>query len=681
MVRSRWIKAFMATLVSTGLAVGQQAAPSASPSSPGKDDPTGRIISVSEAGKPAQKCKVVKWWTDAKGQRNLQVEVVGTGEMMTIVETGVAVAGAPANGPRTITTTIFHWGKGKRPPEGVPVPPDMAPPAPAMPKAVPIVSSPPPPAAMNPTTTKAPAPLPRIETAPTTVTTVVEPPKERPSLLGRVFNREKPTETRVTVVEPMKRPEVTVVTPASPTTKPEIRTVTSTEAPRPTTVPPSKTVAAIEPAKTGDWRESWGKTEGKKDDAGATAKKPPEVRTTAAEKVEKTSSESKKPDPLADPAKYARMPEDLRSPRTEAPKKHELPPLPVEPRKADLPLIAPPAPAPTPAPAVKTTSSATPAPMPTTPTTTASEPTVQQTHGGSTGLGARSVVDSGATSYAPVPFVTMPAGPMPRPTWQPPQPPRFTPQMGNAPACDGGGVAPNAFTPHESIPPAPYTPMASMTSNAFSSGFGIPPNHAALPAPGVFGPPRPPMPVPPPGAMPGPRVPPGGHAMATPPAPFGPSVQVAMGPANPAAPGAAPTGGITTVAYQTASAPMTTRADGPGTHMTQLREALYPSQREQAAEKLASCDWRTNEMVVPALLQGAREDPAATVRIACINSLTKMKADTLPVVMAMQALKNDADARVRHQAEEALKVLAPNLKATPAMTPTTPGALPALGTK
>jgi len=41
MVRSRWIKAVMASVVSTGLAWGQSAGPS---SSPAPDDPTGRII-------------------------------------------------------------------------------------------------------------------------------------------------------------------------------------------------------------------------------------------------------------------------------------------------------------------------------------------------------------------------------------------------------------------------------------------------------------------------------------------------------------------------------------------------------------------------------------------------------------------------------------------------------------
>src|SRR5262249_47893682 len=49
-----------------------------------------------------------------------------------------------------------------------------------------------------------------------------------------------------------------------------------------------------------------------------------------------------------------------------------------------------------------------------------------------------------------------------------------------------------------------------------------------------------------------------------------------------------------------------------------LRESLYPSQRELAADQLARLDWKTQPQIVSALLLGAREDQAATVRAGCV---------------------------------------------------------------
>jgi hypothetical protein len=115
-----------------------------------------------------------------------------------------------------------------------------------------------------------------------------------------------------------------------------------------------------------------------------------------------------------------------------------------------------------------------------------------------------------------------------------------------------------------------------------------------------------------------------------------------------------------------------------------LHDALFPSQRETAAEKLATLDWRTNETVVQALVQRAREDPAATVRAACVHALVKMKVDTVPVVTTLQALKSDGDVRVRDEAEQGLAILAPNLTLSTSPTiPVTgtspaPGAMPAV---
>jgi hypothetical protein len=85
-----------------------------------------------------------------------------------------------------------------------------------------------------------------------------------------------------------------------------------------------------------------------------------------------------------------------------------------------------------------------------------------------------------------------------------------------------------------------------------------------------------------------------------------------------------------------------------------LQESLYPSQREWAAENLASYDWRDHPHVVQVLVAAAGKDPAATVRTECVRSLAKMNVNTMPVITAIQGLKTDADPRVRQAVEDAL---------------------------
>jgi hypothetical protein len=94
--------------------------------------------------------------------------------------------------------------------------------------------------------------------------------------------------------------------------------------------------------------------------------------------------------------------------------------------------------------------------------------------------------------------------------------------------------------------------------------------------------------------------------------------------------------------------------------MGALKDSLYPSQREWAAEGLAALNWRTHSEVVDALVTAAREDPAATVRAGCVHALAKMGANTVPVVSTIQGLKTDRDPRVRHEVDQALTTLTPN---------------------
>jgi hypothetical protein len=202
---------------------------------------------------------------------------------------------------------------------------------------------------------------------------------------------------------------------------------------------------------------------------------------------------------------------------------------------------------------------------------------------------------------------------------------------------DRGG---NAFSP--GAPSGPSQPAPEM-ANAFSSGApmaqgGYPsatPPMAQSGRPMMM--PAAPM-MPGPGYVQAPMMPPPGHA------------QVAMMPANPAL--AVPPG-------PNMVQPVGFAQDGATLPQLQamLRDSLYPSQREWAADRLALHDWRMEPRVLDSLLTAAREDPAPMVRAGCVRSLGKMKANTVPVVAVVQAMRGDSDPRVREEVEQTLAIL------------------------
>jgi vesicle coat complex subunit len=77
-----------------------------------------------------------------------------------------------------------------------------------------------------------------------------------------------------------------------------------------------------------------------------------------------------------------------------------------------------------------------------------------------------------------------------------------------------------------------------------------------------------------------------------------------------------------------------------------------PSEREMAAESLGNA--QANPALVAELLRSAREDPAPTVRCACVRCLAKMSVNNGAAMATLQALKGDTDPQVRTAAQEAL---------------------------
>lgn len=83
-----------------------------------------------------------------------------------------------------------------------------------------------------------------------------------------------------------------------------------------------------------------------------------------------------------------------------------------------------------------------------------------------------------------------------------------------------------------------------------------------------------------------------------------------------------------------------------------LKDALYPSQREEAAEHLGTVtDMKKRAEVVAYLVDAAQTDPAGIVRAACVRSLSRLQADSPEVVTVLQTLRNDRDPMVRKEVE------------------------------
>lgn len=88
--------------------------------------------------------------------------------------------------------------------------------------------------------------------------------------------------------------------------------------------------------------------------------------------------------------------------------------------------------------------------------------------------------------------------------------------------------------------------------------------------------------------------------------------------------------------------------------LTVIRTSNFPSQREWAVETMASINGRDRPEVVAALLTAASQDPAGSVRAACVRSLAQLHLRTQQVVTAFQMLQGDIDPQVRHEATVAM---------------------------
>jgi hypothetical protein len=450
----------------------------------------------------------------------------------------------------------------------------------------------------------------------------------RQSLLSRIFRRNPPC--TVIVCDPAP------CTPAAPAA-----------APVPPPAPAPKVATA--PARPSDWRESWGKVEPWKQTE--QAKAPVRMDPPA------------QPDPVKAPDWYQGLAQKEKPARSKVAEK-TVPfdtPVRYRPSLAKAP------------PVVK---------QPARPPETESAPSPVQPRGRTVDLSA----NEGNAFWTPPP-----AAPV-----QAPQPPKYNaferdpnspprPPAGSAPPLTGFSMGrppspPAGPMPMLPSPPRPYTPVMadSGVPTGMANAFTVAGTRRPIPAdfggtpqePNGFGDPVPNMPAP------GPGVPP--RAGMLPPMPGMPGMpgmgmpgmgMPGMGmPGYPRPPmpnmmGMAPRGPRMAVNPLMAVPPSALQTAAPAAPpsvpqiMATLKESPLPSQREVAAEQLSELNWRTQPQVVDGLTKAAREDPAATVRAACVRALAHMKVNTIDVATVVQELKNDRDPRVRQEADSALEVL------------------------
>jgi hypothetical protein len=700
------------------------------PAAPAAINPNERIITVTEPGKPPQQCRVLREWRLTDGNTALEVQALDTGEKMTIVESAASVAteadAYPATRGQGVFSRIFRWGQDQFAPAGAPTAPLMgdsngtmvASPVEGMPGMAPPSERPRLRGPFNFEEYLASLRGQHLATENTGSATVAMPTDKTPifgakgmlagkgtkmdmgpslgddkdaaakSFWGRWFGgssketvaKESVTKESVTKDSVTKeqasaskssaafdrdkyladlrakksgkdvdgkevdKKETKVADNAAnkPAAKPP--TVTAPKLPD-AVASKTQTKPAVENAQPSDWRKSWGKSEAQaKDDA----KAKDEDKAKTDKKAEETAKAKPAPkkelpaaplrsDPLLEPERYSKRPE-IKAETSKATAAAATP----SPLMSSAQESAKPAPEP---------EKAKPAP--------ASMAKVEPPAKASTikvPLGAGSIaaayenLQPGQVYYLPVPMVTVPPTAH---TIRPPQVPTSLPPQVNEAMV-------NAFSGGGAVMPTNYE-QSAMAPNAFCNGQPM-----MDPSPmGYMAPPM--MPTNPYGPM----------AQAMGPAGYSPMMGMPgmMPPAMMGAGGMAPQAmmGAPAMVYPGAMPvpqPAAPAADPQAASqlIQTLRDALYPSQREYAAEALAALDWRTHPQVFDALLTAARDDPAATVRMTCVRCLSSMNVNSSLVAMTFESLKSDSDPRVRNEVEQALAKL-PQPKTTSPVQP------------
>jgi hypothetical protein len=699
MVVAKWTGTVAAALALASFACGQTALP------PTTTVECPRVITVQELGKAAQRCRVMRTWREPDGMIAFEIQVISTGERMTLVESsGISerAGSTPGSRLRAMATRIYHWPNASAPPVGAPLAPYDA-----------IVLRPPAGSMMA---------------------------SHVPGYAQGSYQTWASTQSPYTVAAPPQ------VSPAAPAARPVVntQTVSRTTKPAAETAPPS------------DWHQSWGKADDhraripKTDLPHADSSKPDPLKDPenymrrpnafgAAPKTDSTDKKKPVPDqgsmaPRA-VAKNAVLPASLpvnpkpapatpaeaasqgtarwpvktgsatpqgqdtiivakenrtvgsvfkrlfgRRPSSVQPAKPKDEVIIVvnEPVKKEKPVVIKEKVVKAPAPRGRIIKAATtkkpvvkqsPAAEEVVMVAPAAMPVPQE----NASPGSRSVIEAGMGPgqmvYVPVPLMTPPpltnyGRPMPPPT--PPAAPQQAqrrqapPEEVNAfttppePAPSGQPLPPefvNAFAvPPDESQPNPASPInAGMYAVSFSGRTF--PGYTMGMNPYMY------MYV----AQPYPMAAASRFPWSYPRTPAPTSTTVAQASYRGDAAGKSNT------VLERGPGALPKRPTGPDINIAQmidtLKNSLYPSHREWAANILTAVDWHKHPEVVTALVKAAREDPAATVRAACVRDLGKMNANTQGVIEVLQALTTDPAPQVVQEVGHTLALLNGTAKA------------------
>jgi hypothetical protein len=257
MVGAKWTATVAAALAWASFALGQSAGTPA----PAAEYP--RIVTVQELGKPAQRCRVLRTWRESDGMIAFEVQVITTGERMTLVESSAISTRAgsvPGSQMHAMASRIYHWSPGSAPPAGAPLAPADA--VVVRPPATPAAGS------------DANAGYNQYQSwpSPTSPYTVVVPPASQ-ATAGRTFS----PYTSQNLRDPVTGRDVTV----------NGQTVSRQAG--------GKDKVVTERAEPSDWHRSWGRADDHR------ARVP---------KVDLPHADASQPDPLKDPENFSRRPLD-----------------------------------------------------------------------------------------------------------------------------------------------------------------------------------------------------------------------------------------------------------------------------------------------------------------------------------------------------------------------------------
>jgi hypothetical protein len=593
MARSRWKMALWTAFAGAGVAWGQQVNvpnPVAAPDS-------GRIITVQEFGGAQLKCRVLRTWIQPDGNAAYEVQILSTGEKMTIAEANDITA-PPGTTQHGRMTRLFHWGHSNTAPKDAPVPP-------AMETTIMEGQSPCSPQSSITATTRI---TPTAMTPVTEQTTVIEQPEATPAPTGfgshlhRLFHPHEDT----TVMAETPMPAGTQVIETS-----EVPVSGSSH------MLPNVSVTAASAAQVSDMRQSWGNTD-RPDMPLAAQPALPHADTT-------------KPDPLQNLGGYTALPTVNRFADHDDSKGLAL--------KKDGPN-----------PPVDTAA-------------LAGTPGMQSVLAAGKG-------PFGPLGYAPVPIMTPP--PLNHPITPAAAQTQAPAGQASAAAAAHATFEPNAFT-HWVKAPKDGAAQDAPGGNAFT-------RPTQLPAPTQQQPMQMPGPVSmmnAPGYNPMPSMPPQPVAsvmyMSVPkgqtPASFASPEQMQTAMRNATVAGYTPQGPAPGIAVASAppveasaihQASMIESQSGGNAQedmfLAMLHDALYPSQRETAAEHLAASNL-SDSHVLAALADRACNDEAISVRTCCIRCLVKMHAATPEVRATFRKLCSDPDPAVSQAAKDGLTSL------------------------